>query len=590
MFILFAVSPFQIDEVEVIADKTETDRMQVVSLIGHDELAALPITTISDVLAYLPGLDVRSRGTSSTQTDVSMRGGTCDQMVIMLNGVVINDVQTGHYSMNIPISSALIERIEILQEGINIVTREMPEDRYTMQLSAGTNGDIHPLFAGSWARGDAHVNCSVEYGRSEGYYAPGANDKEREALEHTDYQLANIYLQTRWQGLDVQVGAQYKDAGLGTGYGYASTDQFDATRTLFVSGTYNRYLGHNWSLKAQVAYRGQHDRYEWHRGSVTNRHWTHNTQAALQAEYYSIAGTTHVGATVKDEYIASTNMGTHNRLQATLHAGHRYTWQGLTASLDIAGHYHTWFGWYGSGNAQIGYAFLQTGLVSLRADRTLQMPTWTDLYYHAGVQRGSTDLKAEKAWTLALNGRYTWDCQEAGSLLIAGEVYYRLGSDIIDWTYNETDSLYHATNQQKVNTFGVEMTAQYRLNQWLRNISVRYAYTSLSLDIVQTKSMYLDYLRHKVSATIDHGIYVWSKGCIGLRRRSINLCLLSRRSIWVAALLLLSEWVYPPAAQSSQVLSNSLRSKQANNWQLSLSSMPKDSATTPSVHDSWIAS
>ena len=522
---------FRLPEVEVVdfyyPSQADSISLRLTAQIQHDEIAALPITTISDLLCYLPRLDVRSRGTSSAQTDVSLYGGTFDQVLVLLNGVPVSDVQTGHYSLNLPISTKLIERIEILQGtsahltgalcgAINIVTVNPNNDLYTMAMAAGTNGDINPAFIGSWARKDVHINTSAEYGRSEGYYAPGANDKERLALQNTDYQLANLYFQTRWRGLDVQAGAQYKDAGLGTGYGYASVDQFDATRTMFVSARYAWSDDHGWHIDAQASYRGNYDRYEWHRGTATNRHWTHNTQAVLQAQYSSVAGKTSVCAAVKDEYINSTNMGIHNRLQASLSADHEYVWnQRLKVSFNIAGHYNTWFGWYGSGGAGIGYFFPRKGSVSLTATRSLRMPTWTDLYYKAGVQRGSTDLKAEKAWQLALNGTYTWMESDYGRLTMSGNIYYRWGQDIIDWTYNETDSLFHATNHNNVNTFGVEATVAYHLNDWLRNVSIRYAYTNLSLDLTKTKSNYLDHLRHKVVLNIDHGIYVWSNGRFG---------------------------------------------------------------------------
>ena len=519
---------FKLDEIEVTASRVQTpvEPYRVVAQIPHEQIAALPVSTIADILAYLPNLDVRSRGTSQAQSDVSLRGGTADQVLILLNGIPLMDAQTGHYAMNIPVTPALIERIEILQNAssttsgaltgtINIITRDPQTDSYQLQLSAGTNSDVNPSFIGSWKRNDARINTAVEYARSNGYYAPKPNAKESEALLNTDYQLANIYFQTRWQGLDVQAGAQFKNAGLGTGYGYASTDQFDATRTAFASARYTHSFTDAWHLSVQAAYRTQFDRYEWHRGTPTNRHWTHNAHASLQAQYTSSIGRTTFGASFQNEYIRSTNMGEHNRWQASLHANQHFYWQGLTASLGIAGHYNSWHGWYGSGDAHIGYTFLTSGYVGLSASRSLRMPTWTDLYYKAGVQRGSTSLKAEKAWQVALNAHYTWSWQDAGQLSLTADIYHRWGQDIIDWNYNETDSLFYATNQNRVNTFGVEGGVEYRLNSWLRSVRFNYAYTNLSLDLTKAKSNYLDYLRHKLIFQINHGIYVWSRGTLG---------------------------------------------------------------------------
>ena len=253
---------FKLDEIEVTASRVQTpvEPYRVVAQIPHEQIAALPVSNIADILAYLPNLDVRSRGVSQAQSDVSLRGGTADQVLILLNGIPLMDAQTGHYAMNIPVTPALIERIEILQNAssitsgaltgtINIITRDPQIDSYQLQLSAGTDGDVNPSFIGSWKRNDVRINTAVEYARSNGYYAPKPNAKESEALQHTDYQLANIYFQTRWQGLDVQAGAQFKNAGLSTGYGYASTDQFDATRTAFLSARYSHSFTDAWYLR-----------------------------------------------------------------------------------------------------------------------------------------------------------------------------------------------------------------------------------------------------------------------------------------------------------------------------------------------------
>ena len=523
------VEDFRLPEVEVFVIRDDFgEKDNTVTYCTHEQIESLPITQLSDVLQYLPGLDVRSRGVGAAQTDVSLYGGTFDQVLVCLNGVPVNDAQTGHYAMNIPLTTDLIERIEIrhgtsaLHAGsltgmINIVTRDVYKDRYAMQMAVGSNSDVHPQLSGSWVRAQTHVNASAEYARSDGYYAPTPDTKEQAALENTGYQLANVYAQTRWHTrdwhhrLDVQAGAQYKDAGLGTGYGYASIDQFDATRTLFVSGLYAWEPDNGWQLTVQASHRTNYDRYEWHRGTVSNRHWTHSTRAAFEARYrHHTYGDTYLALEMDDELIRSTNMGEHHRLHTTLHAEHRYDYRGMTACAGIAGHYNTWFGWYGSGYASIGYESL-----FLTATRSLRMPTWTDLFYHAGVQRGNTALQAEQAWQLALNGQYRWDFQQAGQLDLAGNIFYRWGEDIIDWTYDPADSLFHATNAHRVNTFGLELNAAYHWTRWLPNVSVRYAYNHLSFDTPATMSNYLNSLRHKLVFTVHHGIYVWSKGAVG---------------------------------------------------------------------------
>ena len=91
---------FRLPGVEVVdyylPTPADSAGLQLTAQISREQIAALPVSTLSDLLAYLPALDVRSRGTGAAQTDVSLYGGTFDQVLIMLNGVPLSDVQTGH--------------------------------------------------------------------------------------------------------------------------------------------------------------------------------------------------------------------------------------------------------------------------------------------------------------------------------------------------------------------------------------------------------------------------------------------------------------------------------------------------------------
>ena len=77
------VEDFRLDEVEVLGTFVIIDDFSgpqnKVKYFTHDEIQHLPISNISDVLNCLSGLDVRSRGTTNAQTDISLYGGTFDQ-------------------------------------------------------------------------------------------------------------------------------------------------------------------------------------------------------------------------------------------------------------------------------------------------------------------------------------------------------------------------------------------------------------------------------------------------------------------------------------------------------------------------------
>lgn len=537
-----------LQEVLVVSEKAEVnlDAYRLITQVSHDEIQALPIQTVADILQYLPGVDVRTRGVNGTQADISMRGGTFDQVLIMLNGVSLGDFQTGHYALNLPISPSLIERVEVLQGtsahlfgafsgAVNIVTKGTPEMQ--MRLTAGMNGLVNPEFAGSWDKGEWHVNASAEYSRAEGYYTPRPSEKEQTALDNSDYQLANLYLQTRRRGLDVQMGAQWKDAGAGMYYGFGSQDQFDATRTAFGSVKYAHRVG-AWRIEGQAAYRANYDRYEWHRGQrlYGNFHFAQTATASLSAHYASRIGTTSFGVGIRNENIHSTNLGDTinpdgqvpnvkdfdladlrvldlvrggNRFHVNYFAEQTFYYAGLSASLGVNGTYNTQFGNHFGGGANIGYEYTKSGSVYVNANRSVRMPTFTDLYYDAGNQLGNRDLRPEEAWLLSVGTKYAPSFGDKGRLSVSADWYYRWGKNIIDWVYTPDDTRrpYHAENQQQVDATGIEIAVAYRLNEWLRCISVNYGYTYLDLDMKESGSRYLDYLSHKLTLHLEHGIY-----------------------------------------------------------------------------------
>lgn len=515
-----------LQEVLVVSHKAEvqSDAYRLITQVSRAEIETLPIQTMADILQYLPGVDVRTRGANGVQADISMRGGTFDQVLVLVNGVNLSDFQTGHYTLNIPISSELIERVEVLQGSsanlvgafsgaINIITRSEQKQDISFGLTAGMNGLVNPMFAGSWQAGEVHVNTSAEYSRADGYSAPNPSEKEAIACRNMDFQLMNLYLQTRWRGLDVQAGAQWKDAGLGMGYGFGSQDQFDATRTAFASAKY-AHRWNTWRVEAQATYRANHDRYEWHRGQqlYSNRHFTQSANASFSAHYTSRVGTTSAGIGLRNESIRSTNLGDHNRIHLNYYAEQRFYYAGLSASIGISGAYNTQFGNHWTGEANIGYAFKNGGSIYINAHRSLRMPTFTDLYYNAGNQLGSPELHPEEAWTLSAGYQmmnYPLPLANSGTLSITIDGYYRWGRNIIDWVYVPEDAKrpYHAANQQQVNATGVELSVAYHLNEWLRTVAVDYSYTYLDLDVKQSGSRYLDYLSHKLAIRLEHGIY-----------------------------------------------------------------------------------
>ena len=87
------------------------------AVIRPADLQAQPVRALSDALAYVPGVDLRQRGPLGVQSDIAIRGGNFEQTAVMIDGMRLNDVQTGHNSFNVPFLPGDVERIEVVKGG-----------------------------------------------------------------------------------------------------------------------------------------------------------------------------------------------------------------------------------------------------------------------------------------------------------------------------------------------------------------------------------------------------------------------------------------------------------------------------------------
>ena len=109
---------YELDAVSVTGSRapmTVEQSPKIVSVITRDDIHRAAAQTINDVLKLATGVDVRQRGGFGVQTDISINGGTFDQITILLNGVNISNPQTGHNASDFPVALADIDHIEVLE-------------------------------------------------------------------------------------------------------------------------------------------------------------------------------------------------------------------------------------------------------------------------------------------------------------------------------------------------------------------------------------------------------------------------------------------------------------------------------------------
>ena len=215
-----------LSEVNVIATqpKVASDALRIITTITAKEIQSLPVQNINELLDYLPGVDIRTRGSNGAQADISMRGGTFDQVLILLNGVNITDPRTGHANLDLPIDLNMVDRIEVLQGtsmnlfglsafsgAINIITNSTDKKQVKASVSGGDLGYFAPNVGIHYAKNKWKVMGTASYNQRTGYTST------------TDYQYSNLFLQSSYTdsvlgNWNLQVGGQLKAFGSNSFY------------------------------------------------------------------------------------------------------------------------------------------------------------------------------------------------------------------------------------------------------------------------------------------------------------------------------------------------------------------------------------
>ena len=129
-----------LDEVVVSSSKISlpfSKNFRTIKIIESKEIINSAATNLSDLLQQTTGIDIRRRGVGGVQGDLYIRGGGFDQTLILVDGMKMDDIQTGHHTLNVILPLHLIERIEIIKGpaarifgqnafngAINIVTKD----------------------------------------------------------------------------------------------------------------------------------------------------------------------------------------------------------------------------------------------------------------------------------------------------------------------------------------------------------------------------------------------------------------------------------------------------------------------------------
>lgn len=508
-------------------------------VITRQEIEKAQCQSVNDVLKLCPEVDVRQRGALGVQTDISMGGGTFDQVTILLNGINICSPQTGHLSADFPVAVTDIERIEVLNGAsargfgnqslngiINIITKSSGERDLTLHAESGSYGLLGGGAGLSLGTKGVNNRISSDYLRTDGAVDNGELDRIR--LFYSGRYTDN-FMRLRWQ-------ASYSNQryGANTFYSAKYNNQWEENQRYMAALTADSRQGRI-KLHGAASFIRNYDHFQlikdqetgenYHRSDVLSLRMSANSQWAL--------GLTALGAELRHEGILSTNLGRplseddyvriehedgkyydhrDSRTNMSLFMEHGLVWRTLSINAGLTLNRNSAvddkFRIYPG--LDIGWQMTKNLKIFASLNRSMRMPTFTDLYYQSPTNEGNVGLKPEKSWTYKLGADYqnSWFRASLYGIL-------RRGSNMIDWVMYSADDIYHSTafkltNHQLVVSTAIDFTHLWPQQKVLRNLTLAYVYNHQkrhdSQQIYQSNYA-LDYLRHKVTASLEHTIW-----------------------------------------------------------------------------------
>ena len=496
---------------EVVITSTRIDlpfkaNSRTITVVSSKDIANSAATNVPDLLQLVAGVDIRRRGTAGSQADLYIRGGGFDQTLLLIDGIKMDDAQTGHHTMNAALPIEVIERIEIIKGpaarifgqnaftgAINIVTKKQLDNTISANVETGSFGQLN----GSVTVGKEFENTSfiahVGALTSDGY------------RNNTDYNNYNYFLKGVFNKnkQPIEMIATFFDKKFGAENFYTTNpdwNEYEETQNslLGFSTTFNTG---NFKIKPRIYWRRGQDIFLLKRDDPTffrNLHITNKVGVETNVSYTSSLGITGFGVDVSRFSISSNNLGDRNRTMANLFLEHRFV---LGDNVDItpgvAVTYFSDFDFNAFPGLDVGVRISDNFKAYGNVGYTFRAPTFTDLFYNSPTTSGNENLEPESAFAQEIGVKFN-----SSNFLASVAVFNRDSDNLIDFIRPNTNTdVFTATNIAEVNTKGIEFDATYLFKINSFNQSLKLGYSYLNDDILDQNpelSRYsLNTLRHQ---------------------------------------------------------------------------------------------
>lgn len=463
-------------------------------VIKGDEIARMPVHSLDEVLRYLPGFEVQARGPMGAQSDLVIRGGTFQQVLVVVDGLRINDPNTGHFNSYIPVVPSEIERIEVLKGAssaiygsdavggvVHIITKTfahtgLPSKTFSAGVTGGAYGLLNANAAGYYSNEKLAASIGGQTNNADGQAQRGIDGYFH---LHTVSASVSYKLNQQWK-LAYRSSFDSRKFAAQNFYTTFASDTASEKVTTWWQQLALSYHKNNNHFSVQGGYKHVTDHYSYNASSIANDSRSKLWQALAIYEHAFTNDISLVsGAQFQQKGISSNDRGIHTVNQAagftSLNAaiGEHFTLSpGLRLDWDEGSGYEL--------VPQLNASYKQ-GRFQLRgsAGKTIRNADFTERYNNynkplvTSGRIGNPNLSAERSFSYEAGADYF-----GKELRISTTLFQRRQSDLIDWTttpyadmprkdnLSSTGTYALARNVSKVVTSGWETDIQ-----WVRSFS-----------------------------------------------------------------------------------------------------------------------
>jgi vitamin B12 transporter len=473
--------------------------------ISGGEIGRFEKNNLACVLSAISEINMSTKGFLQLLNDISINGGSFEETAIIFDGIKMNNLQTGHFNMDIPVPLIGIGSVKIVKNAgsfagagafagaISIDPKKYEKDEYRFQSEYGTYNTQY--FGLSCIRkvSDLVIDISAERASSDGYHYDTDFSKETMLLNleyDKTYSLTLGYGEKAYGAFDFYTPAKNLASWEYLASKFAAVTLMK-NNPLSITGFYSSHYDMFVLIRDNPSYYTNRHNSAFY-GADINYEMSVSDRSSLKLKYEA-----------QREEIQSKNLGNHYRVKneliacGTLEAG-QFVELNLNAALDK---YDVYSSYDFMPSAAIVFKAAEQLKFNLGYAESVRYPDFTELFYNDPLNHGNAGLKAEKC------AEYSGGAQFASFPYRSSvSVFYRASSGLIDWGKdNISDAFWKIENIGRVDTAGFTASAGASFEGLKTDVS--YTFLDSHRDGNFISKYGLSYLRGKLCASTGFEIF-----------------------------------------------------------------------------------